>query len=534
MSTDEVEAIVREAARTGSVMGVRASLAGEDEGEDPWTLPPSGRKVEKPITGPLPEKVRVVLSDLVYVEKEGLPSALLNRLVRLAAFQNPEFYRAQAMRLSTFGKPRVIACVEEFPRHIGLPRGCLEEALELLEQLGIGVEIADERFPGRPIDVTFRGELRPLQEEAANALLGHDIGILCAGTAFGKTMVAAWLIAARKVNTLVLVHRRHLLDQWKERLREFLGVPHGAVGEIGGGKVRPTGVIDVALIQSLCRKGEVRDVVAEYGQVIVDECHHASAFSFEHVLKRVKARYVVGLTATPTRRDGHHPIVIMQCGPIRFRVRPREQVRSRPFEHVVIPRRTEFRMPPEFSEPSIQDIYTALAGDRGRNELILSDLLEAVRDGRSPLLLTERTEHVEHLAGRLTGLVRNVFVLRGGMGARQRREVAEQLAAVPDGEERVLIATGRYIGEGFDDARLDTLFLAMPVSWRGVLEQYAGRLHRLHEGKRVVMIYDYVDVHVAVLVRMYRKRLKGYRSIGYSIGHLPWSAEGGEQTEEQE
>ncbi|MEW6569509.1 MAG: helicase-related protein, partial [Chloroflexota bacterium] len=195
------------------------------------------------------------------------------------------------------------------------------------------------------------------------------------------------------------------------------------------------------------------------------------------------------------------------------------------FEHVVIPRTTEFRMPPEFPEPSIQDIYTALAADPGRNELILSDVLEAVRDGRSPLVLTERKDHADYLAGRLAGLVRNVVVLRGGMGARQRREVAEQLAAVQDGEQRVLIATGRYIGEGFDDARLDALFLAMPVSWRGVLEQYAGRLHRLHEGKRVVMIYDYVDVHVPVLVRMYRKRLKGFRSIGYSVGQVPWSRE---------
>ncbi|HHY93584.1 MAG TPA: DEAD/DEAH box helicase family protein [Firmicutes bacterium] len=531
-TTDEVEAIVREAVRTGSIIGVRASLAGEDEDEDPWTLPPSRRKPEKPITGPLPEKVGLVLSDLVYVEKEGLPSALLNRLVRLAAFQNPEFYRAQAMRLSTFGKPRVIACAEEFSRHVAIPRGCLEEALALFRQLGIRVEIADERFPGRPIDVTFRGGLRPSQEEAAAALLDQDIGILSAGTAFGKTVVAVWLIAARKVNTLVLVHRRHLLDQWKERLGEFLGLPQGAVGEIGGGRVRPTGVIDVALIQSLGRKGEVRDLVAQYGQVIVDECHHLSAFTFEQVLKRVRARYVVGLTATPTRRDGHHPIVIMQCGPVRFRVRSRDQARSRPFKHVVMPRRTEFRMPPEFPEPSIQDIYTALAGDPGRNELILSDLLQVVQDGRSPLLLTERTEHVEYLAGRLAGLVRNVFVLRGGMGAKHRREVAEQLGTIPDGEERVLVATGRYIGEGFDDARLDTLFLAMPVSWRGVLEQYAGRLHRLHEGKRVVMIYDYVDVQVPVLVRMYRKRVKGYRSIGYSVGEMAGSGAGEEGRDE--
>lgn len=292
-----------------------------------------------------------------------------------------------------------------------------------------------------------------------------------------------------------------------------------AAGEVCG-KAKPTGVVDVGVIQSLGRKGEVKDMVADYGQVIVDECHHVPAFSFEQVLKQVKARYVVGLTATPVRKDGHHPIIMMQCGPIRFRVDAKEQAAARPFEHFVIPRATEFRLPPDApagSASSIQDIYAALAADGPRNDLIVSDLLHAVKSGRSPLLLTERARHLDELAERLQGLVQNVIVLRGGMGAKQRRAAAERLAAIPERQERVLLATGRYIGEGFDDARLDTLFLAMPISWRGTLQQYAGRLHRLHDRKRVVQIYDYADIQVPMLLRMYEKRLKGYGAIGYAI-----------------
>lgn len=526
MRLEEIEAVVKETARRGSIMGVRISLAEEDGGEDPWTLPPSKQTRQDPIKGPLPERVRLAYSNLVYVEKEGLPPALLNRLVRLAAFQNPEFYKAQAMRLPVFGIPRVISCAEDFPRHIGLPRGCLDDVLDLFNTCGGHVEVEDKRFYGRPIEVAFRGVLRPSQQEAAGAMLSHDMGILCAGTAFGKTVVGAWLIAARKVNTLVLVHRRHLLDQWRERLIEFLDVPGESIGEIGGGKWKIAGLIDIGLIQSLNRKGRVADLVAEYGQVIVDECHHLSAFSFEQVLKQVKARHIVGLTATPTRRDGHHPIVVMQCGPIRFRQNPREQAASMPFDHVVVVRKTEFRLAAGAVEPGIQEVYAALAVDTRRNDLILSDILAALEAGRSPLVLTERADHVEFFAERLRPLIRNVIVLRGGMRAKQRRVIAEQISAIADGEERVIIATGRYIGEGFDDARLDTLFLAMPVAWRGTLQQYAGRLHRLHHDKDAVHIYDYVDVHVPVLARMYKKRLKGYKALGYSVGQSAGEEEG--------
>jgi len=520
MAFAEVQNVVREAERRGDIIGVRRSVTDDEQAEDPWTLPPSRKQKDETITGPLPAKVRVIRGNLIYVEKEGLPPAMLNRLHRLAAFQNPEFYRAQAMRLSTFGKPRVIRCAEEFPKHVALPRGCLDEITALLELHKVTVELDDQRSAGQPIDVKFHGQLRPDQQSAADAMLAHDDGILSATTGFGKTVVAAWLIAARKVNTLVLVHRSQLLDQWRERLAAFLRVPIKSIGQIGGGRRRPCGLVDVAVIQSLNRKQVVDDVVANYGHVIVDECHHIPAVSFEQVLRQVKAQYITGLTATPQRKDGHHPIIVMQCGPIRHRVNAKEQAIARPFKHFVIPRPTNFRLPPSTGKPEMHELYAALAGNKARNDLMCVDLLRSIKAGRSPILLTERTSQVDEFASRLTGLVKHIVVLKGGMGAKQRRAIAKQLTAIPDGEERVLLATGRYIGEGFDDARLDTLFLAMPISWRGTLQQYVGRLHRLHDSKREVVVYDYVDDCVLVLSAMYSKRVRGYEAVGYTIQEI--------------
>ena len=442
---------------------------------------------------------------------------MLNRLLRLAAFQNPEFYKAQAMRLSTYDKPRVIACGQEFAQHIAVPRGCLTETLALLEAYKIRPEVRDERYAGTAIEAEFQGQLRPFQEEAVAKITDYDDGILCAPTAFGKTAVAAWLIAKRKVNTLVVVHRQQLLDQWQERFGMFLDLPAKSIGHIGGGKTERTGCVDVAVIQSLYRKDEVRDFVAEYGQVIVDECHHISAFTFEQVMRQVKAKYVVGMTATPMRKDGHHPIIYMQCGPVRFSISARMMTETTPFEHRVTPRHTEFRMVPELTDFTIQDVYRALVDDASRNELIAQDIVRAIESGRCPLLLTGRTEHLHYFAAKLRPVAKHIFVLKGGMGKKQRRETAAALAAVPENESRMILATGSYIGEGFDDARLDTLFLAMPISWKGTLQQYVGRLHRLHDNKRFVQVYDYVDNQVLMLARMYERRLKGYAAIGYVI-----------------
>jgi superfamily II DNA or RNA helicase len=517
MRADAAEEIVTEAQRKGDLIGVRMSIADDEGAQDPWTLPPSRRRREQPVEGPLPKTVQIVRSNLVYVEKTNLPPAMLNRLLRLAAFQNPEFYKAQAMRLATYDKPRVIACGQEFLQHIAVPRGCLSETLALLEAHKIRPEVRDERYADTAIEAEFQGQLRPLQEETVAKMSAHDEGILCAPTAFGKTAVAAWLIAKRKVNTLVVVHRQQLLDQWQERLRMFLDLPAKSIGHIGGGKMDRTGCVDVAVIQSLYRKDEVKDFVAEYGQMIVDECHHISAFTFEQVMRQVKAQYVVGLTATPTRKDGHHPIIYMQCGPVRFSMSARTMSETTPFAHKVTPRHTEFRMAPELTEVTIQDVYAALAKDVPRNEMIAGDIVRAVQSGRSPLLLTGRTEHLQYFASKLAGIAKHVFVLKGGMGKKQRREVTAALASVPEDESRVILATGSYIGEGFDDARLDTLFLVMPISWKGTLQQYVGRLHRLHDNKRFVQVYDYVDNYILMLARMYERRLKGYAAIGYVI-----------------
>jgi superfamily II DNA or RNA helicase len=521
---ERVNEVVRDAERTGNLIGIRLSACDGEE-IDPWLTPPSRKERPKLIETSLPNVVGVTLGNLVYVDKQALPSSILNRLMRLAAFQNPEFYRAQAMRLSTFGKPRVIHCAEEFPRHLGLPRGCQSEVVELLEAYGVHVKLADERFSGSLLLVTFRGQLRSDQEDAASALLRHETGVLSAGTAFGKTVVAAQMVAARKTNTLILVHRRQLLHQWRESLSIFLNLPLKNIGQIGAGRRRATGTIDVALLQSLNRKGVVDDIVAEYGQVIVDECHHLSAFSFEQILRQVRARYVLGLTATPFRKDGHHPIILMQCGGIRYRVNARQQAAARPFRHLVLPRPTNFRFSINVDRPPIHEVYKALAADEPRNRLIVQDVLNAVGKGRSPLVLTERVGHLESLASKLEGSIKNLIVLRGGMGAKQLQAVTDRLARIPANEECVILATGRYIGEGFDNARLDTLFLAMPISWKGTLQQYVGRLHRLHCNKKEVIVYDYTDDALPMLAAMFRRRLKGYEAAGYLVAgeELPLS-----------
>ena len=521
----QVEAIVRDAEARGRIVGVRLPLA-EDDDAEPWTAPPSRRRKEPPIAGPLPNALELVLGNEIYIPKDELPPGLCNRLLRLAAFQNPEFYKAQAMRLPTYDKPRIIACAADYPRHIGLPRGCLDDLQELLSGLDIKAVIRDERCAGKPLQVTFHGELRPEQKEAADAIFAHDTGVLSATTAFGKTVVAAWLIAQRGVNTLILVHRRQLLEQWIERLSTFLHIPAQEIGRIGGGCKKPTGALDVALIQSLERKGVVDDRVGEYGHLIVDECHHLSAQSFEQVARRAKAKYVTGLSATLTRKDGHHPIIFMQCGRIRHRVDAKAQAADRPFEHIVLVRPTNFH-PLKAADPDVRmqfhDLYDELIADDGRNRFICGEVVQAVRENRSPVVLTERNEHLDCLADRLALHVQHLIVLRGGMGKKRLQAVAAQLAAIPDTEQRVLLATGRYLGEGFDDARLDTLFLTLPVSWRGTIAQYVGRLHRLHEGKREVRVYDYADLNVPMLARMFDRRCRGYEAVGYSI-LLPASA----------
>ncbi len=523
---EEVEERVRLAEAKGEIIGIRLAPDGDEEDAAPWSARPSRRMKESPVVGPLPTTLELTLGNQIYIAKDALCPALRNRLIRLAAFQNPEFYRAQSMRLSTYDKPRIIACAEDHPCHVGLPRGCLDDLLHTLSSLKIRPVLRDERNLGQPLNLTFQGELRPDQSLAAKAILEHEAGVLAASTAFGKTVVAAWLIAQRGLNTLVLVHRRQLQQQWVERLSSFLGISVRDIGRIGGGRKKPTGLLDVAVIQSLVRRGVVDDVVANYGHVVVDECHHLSALSFEQVVRQAKAKFVTGLSATVTRKDGHHPIIFMQCGPVRYRSNTKRQTAAHPFEHTVLVRPTNFH-PLQAANPNVRqqfyNLYEELISDQERNLFVCQDVIQALRDGRSPLVLTERNEHLDFLAQQLGERAQHLVVLRGGMRKKEVDALPGRLAAIPANESRVILATGRYVGEGFDDARLDTLFLTLPVSWHGTIAQYVGRLHRLYDGKREVLVYDYADLNVTMLSRMFDRRCRGYEAIGYKI-QLPASA----------
>lgn len=490
VSRNQVERLVHQYDIGDDLLGVRRVSVLEDELEDSWTKPGLRHEPEPDTAGEMPEKVTLVLSNGPHIPKRGMPPSLQNTLIRLAAFQNPEFYRAQAMRMSTYGKPRIISCANDTDQEIVLPRGCLDTALSALEDQGVAIAIKDQRFEGDPIDTKFLGSLRPEQETAVGDVLDHETELLSAPTAFGKTVAAAAIIGKRRRNTLILVHRRQLMEQWRERLATFLDRPKESIGQIGGGKRKQTREIGIAVMQSINRKGKVDPLVEEYGQIIVDEAHHVSAFSFESVLEKVRAKYVLGLTATPVRKDGHHPIILMQCGPIRHRVTPQKQRQLTNVEYRLIPRYTEFRVSDEESEIGIQAIDGKLAENNQRNAQIFDDILQALDAGRTPLVLTERVGHAELLAERLGRFAKNIVILRGGRSRKKAAEALDELAAVPANQERLIIATGRYIGEGFDDARLDTLFLTMPISWKGTLQQYVGRLHRQYRGKQEVRVYD--------------------------------------------
>lgn len=509
MATHDIEPTILRA--TGGVHPLDVTFIDDEDLATPWKRQASSTGK---LAGTMPGSLSVTLANLVYFEKSALPQALANRLIRLAAFQNPEFYKAQAMRMSVWDKPRVIGNAENYPQHIALPRGCLDAARALLKDNGIACDLRDERFPGKPLHADFVGTLRPDQDLAVTAMLQHDAGVLCAPTAFGKTVTAAAIIARRGVNTLVLVHRTELLKQWQERLQAFLGVGKGVVGTIGGGKAKPTGHIDIAVMQSLSRQGEVNALVENYGQVVVDECHHVGATSFDAILKRTKARYVLGLTATPIRRDGQQPIIFMQCGPIRHTAaRPA----SAPHDLEVVPR-SRFARIDLAATAGIQDVFRHLANDQARTLAIASEAAAAFEQGRKVLVLTERTEHLDAILLALNAQVPQPFVLHGRMSKKQRAALITALDALPPDAPRILLAIGKLVGEGFDHPPLDTLVLAMPVSWKGTLQQYAGRLHREHASKADVRIIDFVDTGHPALLRMWDKRQRGYRAMGYRMG----------------
>ncbi|TJH27353.1 TOTE conflict system archaeo-eukaryotic primase domain-containing protein [Escherichia coli] len=507
MNVQDIEPTILRA--TGSIHPLDVNFINEEDLGTPWEeKKSSGNRLNIAVTEPL----IITLANQIYFEKAQLPQALVNRLIRLAAFPNPEFYKAQAMRMSVWNKPRVIGCAENYPQHIALPRGCLDSALSFLRYNNIAAELIDKRFAGTECNAVFTGNLRAEQEEAVSALLRYDTGVLCAPTAFGKTVTAAAVIARRKVNTLILVHRTELLKQWQERLAVFLQVGD-SIGIIGGGKHKPCGNIDIAVVQSISRHGEVEPLVRNYGQIIVDECHHIGAVSFSAILKETNARYLLALTATPIRRDGLHPIIFMYCGAIRHTAaRPKESLHN--LEVLTRSRFTSGHLP---SDARIQDIFREIALDHDRTVAIAEEAMKAFGQGRKVLVLTERTDHLDDIASVMNTLKLSPFVLHSRLSKKKRTMLISGLNALPPDSPRILLSTGRLIGEGFDHPPLDTLILAMPVSWKGTLQQYAGRLHREHTGKSDVRIIDFVDTAYPVLLRMWDKRQRGYKAMGYRI-----------------
>ncbi|MBQ0118547.1 MAG: DEAD/DEAH box helicase family protein [Bacteroidales bacterium] len=475
------------------------------------------------------QNLELVRSNMLYIPLASLSSKAINHFKRIAAFKNPEFYSRQAMRLSTQNTPRIISCSDLMDDYLALPRGCEDDVEELLRGWMVSYSIKDETNHGNPLSVEFVGTLRDEQQRALSDLLGHKTGVLSATTAFGKTVTAAALIAQRKTSTLILVHTKALLLQWKSTLEKFLNIDFESVdtshkrgrkkafspiGCLSSDGNTLHGLIDIAVMQSCIDDNEVKPFVREYGMVVVDECHHVPAFNFEQVLKSVNARYVYGLTATPIRKDGHQPIIFMQCGPIRHTVDVSAQIREQEFDRILVSRFTSFRLLSD--EPiSFARLQQLLTEDESRNDLIIEDVKQAISQGRTPIVLSNLTTHVQLLAKKIRAFCPNVITLLGADSAKAKREAMTQLEQSDPNEPLVLVATGKYIGEGFDYPRLDTLFLTLPISWKGLLAQYAGRLHRDYDGKMNVQIYDYIDVHHPVCETMYRRRLKGYASIGY-------------------
>lgn len=490
----------------------------------PWETP-TPIKITK---DDFPKHLTLTKANLIYISLKGLAPKVINHLKRIASFKNPEFYKKQALHFSTYDTTRIISCAEMSDDYIGLPRGCEDAVTDLLTSYQIGYRIEDKANHGHRIQAKFKLKLRREQVEAQDALLNHDNGVLSATTAFGKTIIGVSIITKRKVNTLILVHSKALLDQWKKHLEEDMELEfeypknlsevkrkkYSPIGTLYAGRDTRHGIVDIALIQSCISDGEVKSFVKDYGMIIADECHHVSAVNFEHILRVVNARYVYGFTATPIRKDGHQPIIFMQCGPIRYTVDVKAQMAKQNFRRYLIPRFTTFRLITD-DKKSYTELIHELAEDEVRNKLIIEDVSKALAEGRTPIILTSLKSHADQLSSMLQPICKNVILLVGSDSTKNKRKTMEQLANVPISEPLTIVATGKYVGEGFDYPRLDTLFLAMPVSWKGIIAQYAGRLHRDFKGKKDVRIYDYIDIRVPLFDVMYHRRLKGYSSIGY-------------------
>ena len=486
-----------------------------------------------------PKSISVVKANMLYVDKQGVSQKAQNQIRRLAAFGNPEFYRAQAMHQSVYGKNRIVWCGEEDEQSIMLPRGCEQKLVRLASEHGCVCAFDDQQNKGERLKVEFKGELRERQQKAAEALLHYENGVLSAPTGFGKTIVGAYIIGKLKVSALIIVPKTSLVEQWKTRLAQFLSIEDDrpplltksgklskrrrpVIGQLGGGKNAPSGIIDIATFQSLSNKDDLgipraKPVVADYDLVICDECHYGAAPNLELIMKSVNARWVYGLSATPKRSDGLEGIIYMQCGPIRHKVDPKEQAAEQGFRRVLWPRFTRIRLAGLEQGVSFNQVVDRLCDHGARNALIVEDALNAVKSGRAPLVITKLKRHAADLAKLLQDAGVETVLLTGEGTIREKRERIDR-ARSTTGVRHVIVATGSYIGEGFDLPQLDTLLLASPYSWEGVISQYSGRLHRENEGKDNVIVFDYVDTSVPMLERMYKKRLKTCAKLGYEIG----------------
>lgn len=465
--------------------------------------------------------VECIFDNQIYIKKLKLLPNEISYLKRLASFTNPKFYELQKLRMPIFYKttPRIISCFDEDDRFLILPRGCIEKIKEICEKSNVKLIIKDKREQGTKVDYKFNGKLNRKQEKAMNDLISHETGVLCATTGFGKTVIGAKIISELKTNTLVIVNRNNLLDQWKERLSYFLDINKKEIGQCGASKEILNGKLDVASFQSLFKKDNLEELIKNYGLVIVDECHHVAAFSFEKVLKAIRSKYVYGLTATPTRKDGWHKIIYMQCGDIRVRVSNKELKQNKEMEHTVIVKKTNYKYIPndEKDKILISEILNDMCHNVFRNSMIIEDIKKCIAEGRIPIVLTERVEHLKILKEGLDELNIPIVIYKGNMGKKKTKEIHDIIKEADENNKpRITLATSSSIGEGFDDSRLDTLFLSMPVSWKGRIIQYVGRLHREHEDKEKVVVYDYLD-NMKILEKMYNRRLKGYKIAGYEI-----------------
>lgn len=499
---------------------------------------PSAPSLCLPQTGFTPH-LTITKANMLEIPQAELTTSAKNRLYRLAAFSNPDFYRAQAMHQNTHGKPRIICLADENDRAILLPRGCEEQLTRLLDISNVSYSFDNKRNTHTELSVDFIGQLHSQQLEAANSLLSYENGVLSAPTGFGKTVIGAYLIAQTKLRTLIIVPRNTLIEQWKERLDAFLDIkdnrpapltPSGkkskrtrpVIGQIGAAKTKISGLVDIANFQSLFESiddnkiKQVRSCIQDYDLIICDECHYGAAPNLETILKSSRAQRIYGLSATPKRADGLQQIIYMLCGPIRYQITPKEQARQQTFSRKLIPRFTKIRYPRLEKNASFNQILDELGANEARNKLIVDDTMKALSQKRTPLVLTKRRDHAHLLADLLKKTCDHVIVLTGEGSAKEKKEHLATLKQIDPNQSLVVVATGSYVGEGFDEPRLDTLMIAEPISWEGIVVQYSGRLHREYEGKKEVLVYDYVDTSIPMLDRMYKKRLKTYAKLGYA------------------